>query len=58
MSIILDLQPEIEQGLLALATARGVSLSDYVKEIITRQAGTPPKHLWAARGGLLTKAKC
>ena len=38
MSITLDFQPEIERGLLAQATARGVSLADFLKEIITRQA--------------------
>jgi hypothetical protein len=38
MTITLDLQPEIEEGLLAQATARGVSLVDYVKEIFVREA--------------------
>ena len=38
MTITLALQPEIEKGLLAQATARGVSLADYVQEIVVRQA--------------------
>ena len=48
MTITLDLQPEIEKGLLAQAQARGVSLTDYVQEIVTREArvsepvGKPP----------------
>jgi hypothetical protein len=48
MTITLDLQPEIEKGLLAQAQARGVSLTDYVKEIVSREAhisntATPPR---------------
>ena len=43
MTITLDLQPEIEKGLLAQATARGVSLSDYVKEIVVREAQVSPE---------------
>lgn len=47
MTITLDLQPEIEKGLLAKAQARGVSLADYVTEIVAREAQaeaepTPP----------------
>jgi hypothetical protein len=38
MSITLDLQPEIEQGLLSQARARGVSLADYVQQIVEREA--------------------
>ena len=40
MTITLDLQPEIEKGLLAQATARGISLLEYVNEIVVRQAHT------------------
>ena len=43
MTIALDLQPEIENGLLAQATARGVSLADYVKEIVVREARVSPE---------------
>ena len=43
MTITLDLQPEIEKGLLALATARGVSLGDYVKEVVVREARVSPE---------------
>ena len=38
MTITLDLQPEIEQGLLAQAQARGVSLNQFVHEIVVREA--------------------
>lgn len=38
MTITLDLQPEIEQGLLTQAQARGVSPTDYVREIVSREA--------------------
>jgi hypothetical protein len=38
MTITIDLQPEIERGLLAQAQAKGVSLTDYVKEIVAREA--------------------
>lgn len=38
MTIKLDLQPEIEKGLLVRAAARGVSLLDYVNEIVIREA--------------------
>ncbi len=38
MTITLDIQPEIERGLLAQAHARGLTLADYVKEIVVRQA--------------------
>jgi hypothetical protein len=43
MTITLDLQPETESGLLAQATARGVSLADYVKEIVVREAHASPE---------------
>ena len=41
MTITIDLQPEIERGLLAQAQAKGVSLTDYVKEIVAREAQVP-----------------
>ena len=41
MTITLDLQPEIEKGLLTRAQARGVSLTDFVKEIVVREAHVP-----------------
>jgi hypothetical protein len=37
LTITLNLQPEIEKGLLAQAEAKGVSLTDYVQEIVTRE---------------------
>jgi hypothetical protein len=44
MTITIDLQPEIEKGLLVRATARGISLVDYVKEIVAREAHSPQAH--------------
>ena len=40
MSLTIDLQPDMERGLLAQAQAKGVSLSDYAREILSRQAAT------------------
>lgn len=41
MSITIDLQPEIERGLQAQAQAKGVSLAEYVSEIVAREARWP-----------------
>jgi len=41
MTITLDLQPEIERGLLAQAQLHGLSLQDYVLEIVKREVQTP-----------------
>lgn len=38
MTVTLDLSPEVERGLLAQAEARGLSLSEYLQEIATREA--------------------
>jgi hypothetical protein len=38
MTITLHLDPDIEQGLLAQAQAKGLSISDYVEELIEQQA--------------------
>ncbi len=38
MTLLIDLQPDIERGLMARAQARGVSLSDYAHEILSREA--------------------
>jgi len=38
MIITLDLQPEIERGILAQAQAKGVSLTEYVQQIVVREA--------------------
>ncbi len=42
MNVTLNLNPEIEKGLLARAHARGVSLDDYLQELVARAAGLPP----------------
>lgn len=36
MTLTLDLQPEIESGLLAQAPAKGVSLATYAQEVLAR----------------------
>ena len=38
MTVTLDLNPDIEEGLMAQARARGVSLNDFLQEIVARQA--------------------
>lgn len=40
MTFIIDLQPEIERGLVAQAQAKGVSVNDYVNEIVSREVRT------------------
>ncbi len=41
MTVTLNLNPEVEKGLTARARERGVSLDDYLQEIVTREAGVP-----------------
>jgi hypothetical protein len=43
MPIPLELQRDIERGLAAQATARGLSLSNFVKEIVAREPRVPPE---------------
>jgi len=38
MTITLDLTPDIEQGLLVQAQAKGLSIIDYVEELVEQQA--------------------
>jgi hypothetical protein len=42
MSVTLNLNPEVEKGLMTLAKERGVSLSDYLQEIAAREAARLP----------------
>ena len=42
MTVTLNLKPEVEKGLIARAHERGVSLDDYLQEIVTREAGVAP----------------
>jgi hypothetical protein len=49
MTVTLNLNPEVEKGLLARARARGVSLDDYLQEIVTREAGVPPNSPCSAK---------
>jgi hypothetical protein len=41
MDVTLSLDPEIERGLIARAHTRGVSLDDYLHELVAREAGLP-----------------
>lgn len=43
MTVTLKLSPEVEQGLLAQAKARGLSLSEYLQEIATSASLHPDK---------------
>ena len=38
MTLMLDLQPDIERGLLARAQAKGISLADFAQEVLAREA--------------------
>ena len=38
MTVTIDLNPEVEKELLAQARERGMSLSDYLQEIVAGQA--------------------
>ncbi len=38
MTLTIDLQPEIERGLLAQAHSRGISLTEYAHEVLVREA--------------------
>ena len=42
MTVTLNLNSEVEKGLVARARERGISLDDYLQEIVTREAGVPP----------------
>ena len=42
MAVTLNLNPDVEKGLMAQAHERGVSLSDYLQEIVAREAGRLP----------------
>jgi hypothetical protein len=39
MIVTLSLNPEVESSLMARARARGVSLEDYLQELVAREAG-------------------
>ena len=43
MTITLNLEPEVEKGLLTRATALGVSLDDYLNDIVVREANISPE---------------
>jgi hypothetical protein len=41
MTVTLNLNPEVERGLVARAHARGVSLDEYLQELVAKEAGLP-----------------
>jgi hypothetical protein len=41
MTVTLNLNPEVEKGLMARAHARGVSLDDYIQELVAKEAALP-----------------
>jgi len=41
VDVTISLNPEIEKNLMARALERGVSLDDYLQELLAREAGVP-----------------
>jgi len=41
MKVTLNLSPEVEKVLMARAHGRGVSLNDYLQELVAKKAGLP-----------------
>lgn len=41
MNVTLSLKPEVEKGLLTRAQARGLSLDEYLQELVNKEAGLP-----------------
>jgi hypothetical protein len=41
MTVTLNLIPEVEKSLMARAHARGVSLDDYLQELVAKEAALP-----------------
>jgi hypothetical protein len=41
MTVTISLDPDVERGLLARAHERGVSLDDYLRDLVAREAGLP-----------------
>ncbi len=41
MTVTLNLNSEVERGLMARARARGISLDDYIQELVAKEAGLP-----------------
>ena len=39
MTVTLSLDPEVEKNLMALAHQRGISLDEYLQELVAREAG-------------------
>jgi len=40
VTITLELAPDVERGLLAQAQAKGITVNEYVREIVTREASS------------------
>ena len=41
INVTLNLNPEVEKGLMARAHARGVSLDDYLQDLVAREVSLP-----------------
>jgi hypothetical protein len=41
MTVTVNLDTEVEKGLMARARARGISLDEYIQELIAKEAGIP-----------------
>ena len=54
MTVTFDLSPEVEKNLVAQAHERGVSLRDYLREIVTRAASPSADSPHSARAANLS----
>ena len=41
MNVTLNLNPEVEKDIIARAKARGISVDDYVQELVAKEASSP-----------------
>lgn len=54
MTVTLDLKPDVEKSLVAQAHERGVSLHDYLEEIVTKAATDSPNSPPSTKAGNLS----
>jgi len=45
MTVTIELSPELEAGLAALAAARGIGLTEYVQHLLEEQVSTRAEHI-------------
>jgi hypothetical protein len=54
MTVTIDLKPELEESLMALARERGLSLQQYLLEIVARAAGSSQESPASTKAGNLS----